>query len=281
MASYYPLLPYEHGRGRAAPSSGSGYPMFGSPLGRIGRWNPGSNPLIRSRVSSAAGGLPPLGMPSLAPASSAAGGGAPPPGYGDLLSSLLSGLSQPQSGITPEEGLASARRAVIQYGFAPNLSGLHNLGGAFDSGTQALANENTASGISLLARMNQAHMDQQRYIPNRLNAHGILASGETGYQLGREQTNYARAQADSSAQLLDYLTGINSGIAQFLQWQALMHSLQQAGAGGQSGGISDLGPLTGLDASNIPQPGPEQDPWSYWAAPPPRRPTHGPYRGYY
>lgn len=195
-------------------------------------WNPGSNPAISSRVRSAASGLLPLAFPEFPQQQNIAsqqGPPMPPPGYGDLINSLLAGLGGSPSGTTPEEGLAQARRALIQYGGVPQgLSGLKNLKGAFDSGTSALAQSNTKSGISLLARLDEAHEDRNRYIKNRLAARGILSSGETGFQLGREQTNYARGQADSAGKLLDYLSGINAGIAQYLQWQAQMEALQKA-----------------------------------------------------
>lgn len=219
-------------------------------------WNPGTNPAISSRVRSAASGLLPLAFPDVPQQQNLAsqqGAPTPPPGYGDLINMLLSGLGGSPSGTTPEEGLAQARRALIQYGGVPQgLSGLKQLKGAFDSGTSSLAQANTKSGISLLARINEAHDDRNRYIKNRLAARGILQSGETGFQLGREQTNYARAQADSSGKLLDYLAGINAGIAQYLQWQAQMEALQKALANlyapqgfGPSGGAPQTQPQVG------------------------------------
>lgn len=223
------------------------YPTFTLP--RIGPSIGLRSPAVRRLVTSATGGLPPLSFPTF-PSSGGAtdtAGGAPPPGYGDLLSQLLAGLGgMPAGALTPEEGLAQARRALIQYGGVPaGLSGLRNLGGAFDKGTSALANTNTTSGISVLARIGQAHTDQNRYIKNRLAAHGILGSGETGFELGREQTNFARAQADSASKLLDYLTGINSGITSFMQWQAMMDALRGLQQGGGDGGGGAPSPGSG------------------------------------
>lgn len=211
-------------------------------------------PSILTRVAGAASLLPPLQAPFSAQDTA---GGAPPPGYGDLLNSLLSGLAGAQGGMLPEEGVAAARRALIQYGGVPQgMNSLKQLGGAFDPATQKLAEANTRSGISLLARLNEAHADQNRYIVNRLAAHGLLDSGETGFQSGREQTNYARAQADAGAKLLDYLANINSGIAQYNQWKAMMDAIQSAmayggtasttsasGGGGGGGADSQAAPL--------------------------------------
>lgn len=183
---------------------------------------------------------------------------APPPGYGDLLSQLLAGFGSGMSGgLDPASAKAMAERALVQYGNVPGgLSGLSNLGGAFGNDTAALAKQNTASGLSILARLGQAHTDNLRYIKNTLTAHGILGSGETGFRTGREQTSYAGSQADASQKLLDYLSGLNSGVAQYLQYQALMDALRNAAAGGGGGG-------GGTPPGEVPPPS-GGDGWTPW-----------------
>jgi hypothetical protein len=245
MASRYP--PYQHSPGRTTTRPAA--PGFQQPpIPALQKWASAQRvrtrfPSLFPRIAATAAGLAPLTSAAVPFSAGDTAGGAPPPGYGDLLSQLLAGLMGPQQGLTPEEGLAQARRALIQYGgVPPGLASLHELGNAFDSGTSALARANTTSGISVLARLNQAHADQNRYIQNRLAAHGILDSGETGFQAGREQTNYARAQADSAGKLLDYLSGINSGIAQYQQWQAMMDALRAAQAGGPAVDSANTGP---------------------------------------
>jgi hypothetical protein len=76
-----------------------------------------------------------------------------------------------------------------------------------------LAEANTASGMSIVARMEKLRKDNVRAIKNALAAKGALRSGETGFQLGEEQQRYSTAQYDSRAQLVDLLAGIEAGYA--------------------------------------------------------------------
>ncbi len=226
-------MPY--GWGPANRGTKFSYPTFPTPRGGYSQ----------QYTRTTGGSFTPLPLPPTAPAFSAndTAGGAPPAAFGDILGTLLAGIGGTGGGLDPATAKAQAERAVIQYGAIPkNLGNLSNLSGAFGGDTQKLAQENTQSGLSILARINQAHADQQRYITNRLAAHGLLESGETGFQMGREQTNYAGAQQDSTTKLLDYLSGINSGVAQYLQMQALMNAIRNLMTQGPPGGGGPSGP---------------------------------------
>jgi hypothetical protein len=111
-----------------------------------------------------------------------------------------------------------AQRALVQFGEVPALEGLDaRLAGpefARISGVaRPLAEANTASGMSIVARMNKLQKDNIRAIKNALASRGALRSGEAGYQLGEEQQRYATAQYDARSQLVDLLSGIEAGVA--------------------------------------------------------------------
>jgi hypothetical protein len=96
--------------------------------------------------------------------------------------------------------------------------------------TQQIAQQNTAAGLSTSARLAQANTDAVRKIKNELNARGLLNSGETGFQLGREQQSYGQAQFDARSKLLDYLNQYQGGwlAAQQGNAQSLAQAASQA-----------------------------------------------------
>jgi hypothetical protein len=111
-----------------------------------------------------------------------------------------------------------AQRALVQFGEVPSLEGLDaRLAGpefARLAGTaRPLAEQNTASGMSIVARMDKLRKDNVRAIKNALASRGALRSGEAGYQLGEEQQRYSTAQYDARSQLVDLLAGIEAGYA--------------------------------------------------------------------
>jgi hypothetical protein len=111
-----------------------------------------------------------------------------------------------------------AQRALIQFGEVPPLEGLDATLAGPDFARIAglarpLAEQNTASGMSIVARMNKLQKDNLRSIKNVLAARGALRSGEAGYQLGEEQQRYSTAQYDARTQLVDLLAGIEAGVA--------------------------------------------------------------------
>ena len=149
---------------------------------------------------------------------------APPPM--PSLSDLLAGdpiyqqqFAQLQAGGVYDTSTANAARAraLIQFGQMPDLSGVQGLIGdlsGLDPNTGTLAQQNTTAGLSTQARLSQANTDAIRRIKAVLGARGLFRSGETGYQLGREQTDYTRAQYDARQKLVDYLAGVQSALVQ-------------------------------------------------------------------
>jgi len=115
---------------------------------------------------------------------------------------------------------AQVQRALIDFGGSPNRS---NLGlntqtqpwlSTFDPTTQALAQQNTQAGTSILARLQKQLADANRTSKNQLAARGILFSGETPYQLAENALANKQATYDASRGLLDYLTGAYAAVAQ-------------------------------------------------------------------
>lgn len=68
--------------------------------------------------------------------------------------------------------------------------------------------------LSVLGRIRSALEDQNRYIANTLAAHGMINSGETGFQADRAQLAYARAEYDARLKLQDYIDGLTQALQQ-------------------------------------------------------------------
>lgn len=162
------------------------------------------------------------------PAQTPRGIGWTQPDYKALIEAAIAPFRQQLGGFSAADAAALAaaqRRAVVQFGeYVPgNLDLLGpNYTGNIDETTRRLAAENTQAGLSTVARLNRAHTDALRQITNVLAARGVLRSGQTGAEMGREQTNYTTAQYDSRQNLLDYLGGLQAGFAQAeqqRQWQ--------------------------------------------------------------
>jgi len=100
--------------------------------------------------------------------------------------------------------------AIVRFGEAPE--GYAHA--ALSPEVLALAQQNTDSGLSLVARLNQQKDLGQRGIMNDLAARGMLQSGETGYQLGQLGLGYRQQQYDARQELLDYLSGVQAAFAQ-------------------------------------------------------------------
>ena len=64
-----------------------------------------------------------------------------------------------------------------------------------------------------MARIKQAFADAARGITNDVTARGILSSGETGWQHGRNVQDLNRANYDARQSLADYLGGLRSSFA--------------------------------------------------------------------
>lgn len=186
----------------------------------------------------------PLSDPYIPPPTSGGGttsgggqGGGGLPNFQDLINSLLGPLRAQLSG----ESIADAasrrgalQRAYVQFGETPDLALSANelgLNPEFASDitdeTRALARQATTSGLSTLARLNQARSDAIRLVKNTLAGRGLFHSGETGFQLGRAEQAASRNQYDERLKLLDYFAGVQSAFANAERERARL--LAQAG----------------------------------------------------
>lgn len=135
-----------------------------------------------------------------------------------FFSQLRADLSA--QGISDAAQRSAARiRTLTQFGEVPQFDALElGLAGpdlAQDlTNARPLAERATSEGLSLVARMNRLRQDNIRQIRNSLAARGALRSGESGFQLGREEQRFKEAQFDSRSQLLDVLRGIQEGFLQ-------------------------------------------------------------------
>lgn len=216
------------------PSIGPGYKPP-SPFTKLGQ-----QPLTALNPPPAAtpGVTPPPQQPGYDQTGGYGGYQAPQVDYSALLQSLLAPLQAEAAGMSKADAAAlraAQQRAVIQFGSSlegadPGLVGA-GFGKAIDQRTLGLAQKNTAAGLSISSRLGTAHQDAVNQIRNTLAARGLLRSGETGYQLGREQTAYTQSQYDSRQKILDYLAGIQSAFQtaeQQRQWALAMQAAQSA-----------------------------------------------------
>ena len=115
---------------------------------------------------------------------------------------------------------AQAQRAFIDFGGNPNFGSLgiptqtQPWLAQFTRSTQKLANANTRAGTSILSRLQKQLADANRVTKDQLAARRILSSGETGYQLSENALQNKQAMYDAGRQLLDYLSGAYSAVAQ-------------------------------------------------------------------
>lgn len=165
----------------------------------------------------------PTGTPPV-PAGSITGVGAYTPDWAGLIGGDP-GLLQTQADLSAgsiadaSQRDALIQRAITQFGKVPDLASLAKQLGlsladvqkTLGSGIGQLAQENTDAGLSTEARLGQANTDAIRQIKNSLNARGLLNSGETGFQLDRQNTGYRQAESDATNKLLDYLAQYQQG----------------------------------------------------------------------
>jgi hypothetical protein len=142
---------------------------------------------------------------------------------------------------------AAIQRGLIQFGEVPSFNGLAGLNQDWLSSdvndtTRQLAQQNTASGMSVVARQQKQYQDNIRSIKNALAARGALRSGETGYQLGEAQRGFDTAQFDARQELLDYIMGAQQG---FLAAERQRQGQLAQGAEGAFGRQTQLNPVVG------------------------------------
>jgi hypothetical protein len=93
---------------------------------------------------------------------------------------------------------------IVAYG-DPSLAAQAGFG--LDSQAAAFARQNYLSGNGQLARLDKAHEQARRTIINQLAAHGLLDSGDTGYQVGGADQTYGNSVYDAQQQALADILG--------------------------------------------------------------------------
>lgn len=103
-----------------------------------------------------------------------------------------------------DDALRAAREAaIVQFG-DPSLA---IPGFNVDPLTAAAAQANTAAGNSTLAQLQRTRDQNQRTIINNLAAHGLIRSGDLGYQTGQNQIGYGNSLYNAQQQVLSALAG--------------------------------------------------------------------------
>lgn len=129
-----------------------------------------------------------------------------------------------------------SRQSFIDFGGVPDFG---NLGistqsqpwlAHFDPSTQALAQQNTQAGTSLLAQLQKQLADANRTSKNQLAGRGMLFSGETPYQLSENALANKQATYNASREFLDQLSGAYAALTQRQQERdfGLLQSQQDA-----------------------------------------------------
>ncbi len=135
---------------------------------------------------------------------------------------------------------ALTQRALTLFGQVPADDGLKGLNADWlnqdvTPETRLLAQQNTDSGLSVVARQAKAFKDQVRNIKNALAARGALRSGETGHQLQDAQLGYDQAKFDTTAELADFLSGLQRGYAESQRTGRSQLAAQAEAAAGRVG----------------------------------------------
>lgn len=212
------------------------------------------------------------GMSQAESGASGGGGGSSVPDYASILAAdpYYSQFQKTSAaeGVQDKASRDAARqRAIVMFGESPDFSSIYGalglIGGDFGStitpAIKQLAEQNTAAKLSTVARMAQADIEARRGIGNTLGSRGTYNSGELGYQMGREQTDYLRSQYDARQNLVDFLAGVQGSYLQSerarqmaLAQEALAAFLRGqyggdggGGGGGSSGGGGGGGPYYG------------------------------------
>lgn len=119
------------------------------------------------------------------------------PGYLSALAAEQAGSQQLDAALR-----AFQERAIVQFG-DPSLAG--TAGFDLDPLTAAMAQQNTQSGNSTLAQLQQQRDMNQQGILNQLAAHGMIQSGDLGYKTGQNEQNYGHSLYGAQQSVLDSL----------------------------------------------------------------------------
>lgn len=136
------------------------------------------------------------------------------PGYLAALAAEQSGSQQADAALR-----AAQEAAIVGYG-DPSIAAALGVGQVSDNAAAA-ARANYLAGNSSLARLDRQKGQSEQGNINNLAAHGIINSGELGYQAGQIGRNYGNAVYDTQQQLL---SGLNAAQQQNLATKAGLHS---------------------------------------------------------
>ena len=93
---------------------------------------------------------------------------------------------------------------IVAYG-DPSLAAQAGFG--LDPQAAAFARQNYLAGNGQLARLDKAHAQARQTIINTLAAHGLIDSGDTGYQVGNADQGYGNQVYDAQQQALADILG--------------------------------------------------------------------------
>lgn len=144
------------------------------------------------------------------------------PGYLAALNAQQQGDAQLQAQLRNQ-----IQQAIIQYG-DPSLASQADFG--LDNQSAAFAKQNYLSGNSTKARIDKANQDALRGIVNTLAGHGLLFSGDYGYDNQQQATTYGNQIYDAQQAVLNAIAGYRSTALsqeQGLQ-QSVVAALEQA-----------------------------------------------------
>lgn len=146
-----------------------------------------------------------------------------PTGPPSVVQAPLVPPTQVTSPFDSDPGYA-AQRAAEQLGIPSINNNLNNLiaqrivaygdpalaaqaGFGLDPQAAAFAQQNYLSGNGQLARLDKAHAQARQTIINTLAAHGLIDSGDTGYQIGNADQTYGNGVYDAQQQALADILG--------------------------------------------------------------------------
>jgi hypothetical protein len=214
---------------------------------------------------------PSLAIPAVDPATIGSDGGSGDGGGGwgdgggwsfDTDPGYQMALAQEQAGLSSVDAneKAARERAIIGFG-DPALADLAGFG--LDPQAADFARQNYLSGNATLSRLDKEKDDKRRAIINALAGHGILESGDLGYQEGQASLTYGQNVYDARNKVLDYLRQVDQDAQDRKNAlrQSVVAALQNAfasgsggrGGGGGGGGVGGLQfqPDNGLSQRNL------------------------------
>lgn len=138
-------------------------------------------------------------------------------------------MAQEQLGISQSNSALNnlIQQRIVSYG-DPALASMAGFG--LDPQAAAFAKQNYLSGNSELARIDKQHKQNLQAIINQLASHGLVFSGDTGYQSGQEDQGYGNNVYDAQQRALADILGYRQSTLQNQQQlhQSVIDSLQNA-----------------------------------------------------